>query len=82
MPPNLKKQEGLKAARSIFDVLGIATTGLSEADLLYGAELTRRISQCESVSGSCKRRPAAIALWQEFIHAKIADRSSRIDDQK
>lgn len=81
MARNLKKHQKIKSARAIFKVLGIDTTGISEADLLHGAELARRISQCESVSGSCKRRPAAIAQWREFIN-QIANRSERIDEQK
>lgn len=74
MPTNIfTKRQRLKMARDLFALVGIDRPGLTDADLLRGAELMRRISQCERVPGSCKRRPAAIAEWQAFLKQKIVD---------
>lgn len=58
--------------RSLLKLFGIDVSRLTEADIKTGAELARRISQCERVAGSCKRRPAAIADWRNFL-ARIGD---------
>ncbi len=62
----------LKIARATFATLGIDTARLADDTLLRGAELARRISQCERVPGSNKRRPAAIAAWETFVKEHLS----------
>jgi hypothetical protein len=50
----------------VFSRFGIDATKLTAAELDRGVELIRRISQCESVPGSCQR-PAAVAAWKAFL---------------
>jgi hypothetical protein len=44
----------------------VDTSKLSPADIMHGAELMRRITACDMISGAGKRRGPAIEAWQEF----------------
>jgi len=50
----------------MYGIDGIDVSRLSDADIKTGAELVRRMTQCDRVPGAGKRRPAAIAAWQAF----------------
>jgi hypothetical protein len=43
--------------RDFLRMLGVDPAKLTAAEIKTAIELTRRISQCERVAGSCKRRP-------------------------
>jgi hypothetical protein len=63
LPKAMQRQADMET----FKALGIDVSALSDADIREGAEAVRRITQCEKVAGSNKRRPAAKEAWQAFL---------------
>lgn len=61
-----------KQQRELLQLLNIDTSLLTAAEIKTGAELMRRISQCERVPGANQRRPAAIEAWQDFLKQHAA----------
>jgi len=59
----------LQQGRDVLALLGVDTSRLSDAEILTGAELVRRISACDRIPGAGKRRPPAIRAWRAFIAA-------------
>jgi hypothetical protein len=53
-------------SRGQLRVVGVDPSNLSEAEIAEGAELMRRISQCDRVPGAAKRRPKAVADFQAW----------------
>jgi hypothetical protein len=59
-------QSSLSAAE-LLRVIGLDTSKLSATEIAEGAELARRVTQCDRVSGAGKRRPKAMADWRAFV---------------
>jgi hypothetical protein len=53
--------------RAVLRLIGLDPTKLSAKDVATGAELARRITQCERVPGANKRRGKAVADWRSFV---------------
>jgi hypothetical protein len=60
----------LQRDRDILKLIDIDTSRLSPAEIKEGAEVMRRVTQCDSVPGAGQRRGQAIEAWQAFRTTK------------
>jgi hypothetical protein len=60
----------LRRDRNILKLVKVDTSKLSPADIMHGAELMRRVTACDMISGAGKRRGPAMEAWQEFRREK------------
>jgi hypothetical protein len=67
-----RRQIPIARHRALLRMLGVDPDKLTASEIKTASELVRRISQCECVPGSCKRRPAATEAWQAFLAAHRA----------